>query len=162
HLDLGSDPNGLHIIANRADVDPVLRRNIVDSVARRLYAIDEDFCPAPPASIEGYAINSHQHDSVAFLAQPKTHLVPQQSDRVVPGGRIGLVRRASPPSPLKESQWWAWGGGIGWSASLARFPSRSYSPGAAHQSHHRAWGFRPCERASGGASRPTDTQPRRP
>jgi len=56
HLDVGSDPNGLHTIATRSDLDPVLTRNIVDAVGRRLYGIDKEFCPAPPPVFEGYAI----------------------------------------------------------------------------------------------------------
>jgi predicted TIM-barrel fold metal-dependent hydrolase len=79
HLDSGSDPNGLHIIASRDDLDPVLRSNIVDSVGRRLYGIDRDFTPAPAASIQGYAINSHRIPFAGdrHLAKPAAHLVPQ-------------------------------------------------------------------------------------
>lgn len=89
HLDVGSDPNGLHIIATREDLPLSLRRKIVDSVGRRLYNIDKDFCPAPPASVEGYAINSHQHESAAFLAQPAPELVPWQSVDARQHSRVG-------------------------------------------------------------------------
>lgn len=56
HLDLGSDPNGLHVLASRSDVDPDVRAKIVDGNARRLYGIDPGFRPAPPPSVEGLAL----------------------------------------------------------------------------------------------------------
>jgi predicted TIM-barrel fold metal-dependent hydrolase len=56
HLDLGSDPNGLHMIASRADIDPIVARKMVNDNARSLYGIDAAFTPAPPPSIAGPAI----------------------------------------------------------------------------------------------------------
>jgi predicted TIM-barrel fold metal-dependent hydrolase len=56
HLDLGSDPNGLHLVANRKDVDPEVTAKIVDDNARRLYGIDPGFRPAPPPSVDGFAL----------------------------------------------------------------------------------------------------------
>jgi predicted TIM-barrel fold metal-dependent hydrolase len=56
HLDIGSDPNGLHLVAQRKDVEPAVVRRIVDDNGRRLYAIDPAFRPAPPPSIEGLAL----------------------------------------------------------------------------------------------------------
>jgi predicted TIM-barrel fold metal-dependent hydrolase len=50
HLDLGSDPNGLQLVASRSDLDPQIAAQIVDDNARRLYAIDPEFQPAPPPS----------------------------------------------------------------------------------------------------------------
>lgn len=57
HLDLGSDPNGLHIVANRDDVDPAIAHKIVDDNARRLYGIDPSFQPAPRATTEGLVLS---------------------------------------------------------------------------------------------------------
>jgi uncharacterized protein len=56
HLDLGSDPNGLHLVANRSDVDAAITAKIVDENARTLYGIDPGFRPAPPPSVEGCAL----------------------------------------------------------------------------------------------------------
>jgi predicted TIM-barrel fold metal-dependent hydrolase len=56
HLDLGSDPNGLHIVANRTDIDPAVARKIVDDNARRLFGIDPAFTPAPPPTLEGLVV----------------------------------------------------------------------------------------------------------
>jgi predicted TIM-barrel fold metal-dependent hydrolase len=53
HVDIGSDPNGLHVIATRDDLDAAAARRIVDDNARRLYGIDPTFRPAPPPSYEG-------------------------------------------------------------------------------------------------------------
>jgi predicted TIM-barrel fold metal-dependent hydrolase len=58
HLDVGSDPNGLHLVAQRKDVDPAVARRIVDENGRRLCGIDPAFRPAPPPSIEGLALAS--------------------------------------------------------------------------------------------------------
>jgi predicted TIM-barrel fold metal-dependent hydrolase len=58
HLDLGSDPNGLHIVANRSDIDPVTARKIVDDNGRRLFGIDPSFQPAPPPITEGLLLGS--------------------------------------------------------------------------------------------------------
>jgi hypothetical protein len=56
HLDLGSDPNGLHLVASRSDVDASITARIVDENARILYGIDPDFRPAPPPSVDGCAL----------------------------------------------------------------------------------------------------------
>jgi predicted TIM-barrel fold metal-dependent hydrolase len=48
HMDMGSDPYGLHIVDRRSDVDAATRRAIVDSNARRLWGVDPGFTPAPP------------------------------------------------------------------------------------------------------------------
>ena len=53
HLDLGSDPNGLHIVASRPDLDPVVAHKITDDNGRRLYGIDPGFQPAPPPTSKG-------------------------------------------------------------------------------------------------------------
>ena len=53
HVDFGSDPNGLHIVAHRDDLDPKVAKRIVDDNGRELYGIDPAFTPAPPASHEG-------------------------------------------------------------------------------------------------------------
>ncbi|HUJ64281.1 MAG TPA: amidohydrolase family protein [Acidimicrobiales bacterium] len=50
HLDVGSDPDGLNLMANRPDVTSEVARRIVDTNGRRLLGIEERFCPAPPAS----------------------------------------------------------------------------------------------------------------
>ena len=51
HLDLGSDPGGLHTMANRPDIDPAVARKIVDTNARNLLGIDPHFTPAPEATM---------------------------------------------------------------------------------------------------------------
>jgi predicted TIM-barrel fold metal-dependent hydrolase len=51
HLDIGSDPDGLHVIATRSDIDADTARRMVDSNARRLLGIDPGFCPAPEPSV---------------------------------------------------------------------------------------------------------------
>ncbi len=51
HLDLGSDPGGLHTMANRPDIDPAVARKIVDTNARKLLGIDPQFTPAPEATM---------------------------------------------------------------------------------------------------------------
>lgn len=50
HLDLGSDPAGLQLVAERSDLDPAVARRIVDDNGRRLYGIDPSFRPAPAPS----------------------------------------------------------------------------------------------------------------
>ena len=52
HLDLGSDPTGLHIVAARSDLDPAVARRIVDANGRRLYGI-ESLLPAGPTAERG-------------------------------------------------------------------------------------------------------------
>jgi predicted TIM-barrel fold metal-dependent hydrolase len=56
HLDVGSDPNGLHVVANRTDVDPIAARKIVDDNGRRLYGIDPAFQPAPAPATQGFVL----------------------------------------------------------------------------------------------------------
>ena len=51
HLDLGSDPDGLHFMATHPDLDAEVARNIVDRNARRLLGIDPAFKPAPAATL---------------------------------------------------------------------------------------------------------------
>jgi predicted TIM-barrel fold metal-dependent hydrolase len=58
HMDVGTDPNGLHIVANRPDIDPAVARKIVDGNARLLYGIDPQFTPAPPPVVEGPVFES--------------------------------------------------------------------------------------------------------
>lgn len=53
HLDIGSDPDGLHLISTRSDIEPQVARMIVDTNARRLFGIDLDFRPAPEPSVTG-------------------------------------------------------------------------------------------------------------
>jgi hypothetical protein len=51
HMDIGSDPHGLHIIAERSDLDRSVAQSIVDSNARRLWNISPSFTPAPTPSL---------------------------------------------------------------------------------------------------------------
>jgi hypothetical protein len=55
HLDIGSDPDGLHVMATRPDIDADTARRIVDNNARRLLGIDPAFCPAPQPSVTALA-----------------------------------------------------------------------------------------------------------
>ena len=52
HMDLGSDPYGLHIIATRSDIGPEAANAIVDSNARRLWGIEPSFAPAPTVVLQ--------------------------------------------------------------------------------------------------------------
>ncbi len=52
HMDIGSDPNGLHIIATRPDLEGGVADGIVDSNARRLWNIDPSFIPAPIPKVQ--------------------------------------------------------------------------------------------------------------
>jgi hypothetical protein len=47
HLDIGSDPDGLHLISTRTDINPAVARRLVDTNGRRLLGLDAAFCPAP-------------------------------------------------------------------------------------------------------------------
>jgi uncharacterized protein len=47
HLDLGSDPGGLHEMTHRPDIDEAVACKLVDGNARRLLGIDPAFTPAP-------------------------------------------------------------------------------------------------------------------
>ncbi len=51
HLDIGSDPDGLHVMATRPDIDAKVARQIVDTNARRLLGIDPAFQPAPGPTV---------------------------------------------------------------------------------------------------------------
>jgi hypothetical protein len=51
HLDIGSDPDGLHVMTNRPDIDPAVARKIVDANGRRLLGIDPSFQPAPEPTV---------------------------------------------------------------------------------------------------------------
>jgi predicted TIM-barrel fold metal-dependent hydrolase len=51
HMDKGSDPYGLHIVASRSDLNSDESRWIVDSNARRLWGIEESFNPAPAVEL---------------------------------------------------------------------------------------------------------------
>jgi len=53
HLDIGSDPDGMHIITSRGDIDAEVARKIVDTNARRFLGIDADFRPAPAPTAIG-------------------------------------------------------------------------------------------------------------
>jgi uncharacterized protein len=53
HLDVGSDPDGLHVMANRPDIDAATAAKIVNTNARRLLGIDPAFTPAPEPSVTG-------------------------------------------------------------------------------------------------------------
>jgi predicted TIM-barrel fold metal-dependent hydrolase len=53
HLDIGSDPDGLHVITNRTDISPDVARMIVDTNARRLLGVDPSFTPAPEPTVMG-------------------------------------------------------------------------------------------------------------
>jgi predicted TIM-barrel fold metal-dependent hydrolase len=52
HLDVGSDPDGLHVVSSRVDIDPHVGRTIVDDNGRRLFGIDPRFQPAPAPTRE--------------------------------------------------------------------------------------------------------------
>jgi hypothetical protein len=53
HLDIGSDPDGIHLISTRTDIDADTARRIVDTNGRRLLGIDPDFRPAPDPTVTG-------------------------------------------------------------------------------------------------------------
>jgi predicted TIM-barrel fold metal-dependent hydrolase len=53
HLDIGSDPDGMHVITTRSDLDADVARKIVDTNARRLLGIDPEFRPAPDPTVTG-------------------------------------------------------------------------------------------------------------
>jgi predicted TIM-barrel fold metal-dependent hydrolase len=51
HLDLGSDPDGMHVITEGLGLDPELARKIVDTNGRSAFGIDPSFTPAPPPTV---------------------------------------------------------------------------------------------------------------
>jgi predicted TIM-barrel fold metal-dependent hydrolase len=53
HLDIGSDPDGMHVMTTRPDIDPAVARQIVDANGRRLFGIDTSFRPAPEPTVTG-------------------------------------------------------------------------------------------------------------
>jgi predicted TIM-barrel fold metal-dependent hydrolase len=55
HLDIGSDPDGLHFMANHPDIDADVAHKMVDTNARRLLGIDPAFQPAPEPTVFGLA-----------------------------------------------------------------------------------------------------------
>ncbi len=51
HMDVGSDPDGMHVVLERPDLDRAVARKLVDENARRLFGIDPAFEPAPPPTL---------------------------------------------------------------------------------------------------------------
>ena len=51
HLDIGSDPDGMHAMTSRRDIDAGVARKIVDANGRRLLGIDPGFQPAPEPTV---------------------------------------------------------------------------------------------------------------
>jgi len=51
HLDLGSDPDGMHVISAELGLDPDLVRKIVDTNGRSAFNIDPSFTPAPAPTV---------------------------------------------------------------------------------------------------------------
>lgn len=51
HMDKGSDPYGLHIIASRGDISNADTTKIVDTNARTLWGIAPDYRPAPSVEL---------------------------------------------------------------------------------------------------------------
>jgi predicted TIM-barrel fold metal-dependent hydrolase len=51
HLDLGADPDGMHVISHQLGLDTELARKIVDTNARNAFGIDPSFTPAPPPTV---------------------------------------------------------------------------------------------------------------
>ncbi|HEY7106617.1 MAG TPA: amidohydrolase family protein [Acidimicrobiia bacterium] len=47
HLDIGSDPDGMHVITTLPDIEDGVARAIVDTNGRRLLGVDPAFRPAP-------------------------------------------------------------------------------------------------------------------
>jgi NAD(P)-dependent dehydrogenase (short-subunit alcohol dehydrogenase family) len=47
HLDIGSDPDGMHVLTHRTDLAPDVARKIVDTNGRRPLGIAPEFRPAP-------------------------------------------------------------------------------------------------------------------
>jgi predicted TIM-barrel fold metal-dependent hydrolase len=58
HMDLGSDPYGLQIIAGRSDLEPAEAAGIVDTNARRLWGIDPALAPAPRPELRAEVVGS--------------------------------------------------------------------------------------------------------
>ena len=53
HLDIGSDPDGMHVMSHRSDIDSELARQIVDTNGRHYLGVDADFQPAPAPTVTG-------------------------------------------------------------------------------------------------------------
>jgi predicted TIM-barrel fold metal-dependent hydrolase len=51
HLDVGSDPDGLHVMETRSHLDPTLIRKLLNENGRRLLGVDPSFQPAPKATV---------------------------------------------------------------------------------------------------------------
>ena len=51
HLDLGSDPDGMHVISEELGWIRTSRRRIVDANGRSAFNIDPSFTPAPPPTV---------------------------------------------------------------------------------------------------------------
>ncbi len=51
HLDVGADPDGMHVMDTRSDLDPAVRAKILSHNSRRLLGVDPAFQPAPPATV---------------------------------------------------------------------------------------------------------------
>jgi hypothetical protein len=51
HLDLGADPDGIHVISDELGLDAQLARKIVDTNARKAFRIDASFAPAPAPTV---------------------------------------------------------------------------------------------------------------
>jgi predicted TIM-barrel fold metal-dependent hydrolase len=51
HLDLGADPDGLHVISNELGLEAEVSRKIVDRNARTAFGIDPSFNPAPAPTV---------------------------------------------------------------------------------------------------------------
>ena len=69
HLDIGSDPDGMHIITSRRDIDAEVARKIVDTNARRFLGIDPEFRPAPARHRLRVAARAHRSRSAAAMTQ---------------------------------------------------------------------------------------------
>jgi predicted TIM-barrel fold metal-dependent hydrolase len=51
HLDVGSDPDGLHVMETRSGLDPTVVRKLLNDNGRRLLGVDPSFQPAPEATV---------------------------------------------------------------------------------------------------------------
>ena len=51
HLDLGADPDGMHVISNELGLDGDVARKIVDTNGRKAFGLDPAFNPAPSATV---------------------------------------------------------------------------------------------------------------
>jgi hypothetical protein len=71
HLDVGSDPYGLQILANRTTNEHPIFANIVDGNGRRLWGIDSAFTPAPPPADEVPQLGVVDNWMAANISTPK-------------------------------------------------------------------------------------------